>query len=110
LGVDKEEKERILTELGGLPEKIYDELLHEHLQQTKARCVQIQHALQSDNFEDAYQIAHSIKGASGNLRMQTLYDAALAVEIGAKSGEPKDTLLSKQSFLQQCTDDLISTI
>jgi len=105
--MNKEDKARILAELGGLPEKIYDELVTEHLQQTKARCSQIRYALDSDNLEDAHQIAHTIKGASGNLRLQTLYDAALAIEIGVKTGEPKEVLLEKQAHLEKSTDDLI---
>ena len=109
--MNQEEKQNILAELGGLSEDIYDELLKEHLEQTGVRCQEIDAALVAEDIDQAGHIAHSIKGASGNLRLHELYDKAKAVEQSAKNKEDVDSIRLKLDLLhrvtEKCKSDLL---
>jgi len=90
--MDKEEKAKVLVELGGIDEGIYDSLVAEHLNQTKDRCLEIRKFLDENDIEQVADLAHSVKGSSGNLRLQRLYEAAQELEAAAKSGDASTSL------------------
>lgn len=105
--MEKAEKEKILQELGGLSAEIYDSLCAEHLEQTKTRCTHIAQALEKDNLEAVGDLAHSIKGASGNLRLHALFESALALERSAKDGQSKEEVRAKYQQLEECLQSLM---
>jgi HPt (histidine-containing phosphotransfer) domain-containing protein len=96
-----------LQELGGLSEEIYDSLCKEHLEQTLTRCAQIEEAIAAERITEAGEIAHSIKGASGNLRLHTLYESALELERAAKDGASQETVRAKFQQLEACLKSFI---
>lgn len=105
--LEKAEKEKILQELGGLSEEIYDSLCGEHLEQTKTRCARIEQALEKEKFEEVGDLAHSIKGASGNLRLHALFESARALERSAKDGASKDEVRATYQQLAECLKSLM---
>jgi len=90
--MDREQKAKVLAELGGIDEGIYDSLVAEHLNQTKERCLEIRKFLSDNDIEQVADLAHSVKGSSGNLRLQGLYDAAQKLEQAAKNEDAVTSL------------------
>ena len=87
-----EEKQKILQELGGIPEEFYDELIVEFKQQYKAQVAEIREALKTADLTRARLSAHSLSGTSGNLRLTRLHQAAKALEMAIKEGQGPDVI------------------
>jgi HPt (histidine-containing phosphotransfer) domain-containing protein len=70
-----------------ITEEIYDELLVEFLADADEELAALDAALRTTDFPKASSVAHSLKGMAGNLRLDTCYNIALAIESAAKAGD-----------------------
>lgn len=84
--MDRAQKEKILQELGGLPEEVYDQLCRELLSQIDGFIGDMEKALAGGNYGEAAKIAHFIKGATANLRLYNIRDGAMSIEKACKGG------------------------
>ncbi|MBF0252425.1 MAG: Hpt domain-containing protein [Candidatus Omnitrophica bacterium] len=99
--MDKIEKQRILEELGGFPEDIYDDLVGEFIKQAKEEIVTLKKHIKTNNAEDGARIAHSIKGSSANLRLNEMQEIAKKLEMGLKEGAEPMSLLPDAEELER---------
>jgi len=90
--MDREEKKKILEELGGIPEELYNELVHDFLAQAHAQVQEISEALHKNDFLTAAKVAHSLKGSSGNLRIHAVQNIAQRIELQAKENADRKAL------------------
>lgn len=74
-----------LAENVGLDVEDYNELFELYMQTTSSDLEQLKSALDVGDAEKAHERAHSIKGASGNLGLTELYEAARAIDDRAIS-------------------------
>ncbi len=84
--MDRSQKEKILRELGGLPEEVYDQLCRELLSQIDGLIGDLENAITGGNYDEAAKIAHFIKGATGNLRLYHIHEGAVSIEKACKCG------------------------
>ncbi|MFA6216379.1 MAG: Hpt domain-containing protein [Candidatus Omnitrophota bacterium] len=87
--MEKSEKQKILEELGGITEDFYNELLVCFISQTQNYLVELRGILGSEDFARIAAIAHSIKGSSANLRLNTIQQIAREIEVSAKEKKDK---------------------
>jgi two-component system, sensor histidine kinase and response regulator len=87
--MDQETKIRIAEELGGLPVEVIDELLGAFFTQTEGEMTCLKEAMGRDDIDSIMKIAHSIKGAAGNLRVNSVQELARIIEMNAKEGYDK---------------------
>ena len=73
-----------LAENLGLDVEDYNELFDLYMQTTSSDLEQLKSALDSGDAEKAHEKAHSIKGASGNLGLTELFEAAKAIDDRAR--------------------------
>lgn len=76
----------------GLPrvannKKLYKRLLLQVADQAPATCEKLTAAVMSGDLNAVRESAHSLKGASGNLAITTVYESCEALETAAKSGD-----------------------
>lgn len=76
----KKEKQKILEELGGIPEDLYDRLVCNLIAQIHEQITKLKAALDRDDYNSIAQSAHFIKGASVNLRIHKIYEIAKSME------------------------------
>ena len=81
------DRARIIAELG-LDAEIVNELVTEFVTQTEETLKALEAAVAAGDFTAISDTAHSIKGSSGNLRMDDLYNLCKETEMNAKG--PKD--------------------
>lgn len=103
-----EEKKRILSELGGLPEEVYNSLVLELITQTDQKVSEIKQALQDNDFDVIAKLAHSVKGAAGNLRIFAVHEAARDVEMEAKESRRGLLIEEKLAAIISCLAELRS--
>ena len=84
--MESERKREILEELGGIPEEVYDDLVKEFLDQARTEISAIRESLKKGISDEAAQLAHSIKGAAANLRLEEISDLAKNIELGLREG------------------------
>jgi HPt (histidine-containing phosphotransfer) domain-containing protein len=82
--MNKDEKEKILDELGGIDEADYDVLVTELIQDIEKRLAELESAIKADDFIGVSKIAHAIKGEAGNLRIYKIEALAKTLESEAK--------------------------
>ncbi len=82
------DKSKILEELGGIAEDLYDSLVEEYLSSVKKKIEEIYLLIENGNYAEAAKEVHSIKGASANLRLYNLYDFCLKAEEELKASLP----------------------
>lgn len=99
--MDKAEKEKILDELGGVSEADYDTLVAELIGQLEEQVIELAAAANRDNFEAIARIAHTIKGASGNLRVYKIQETAKSLESAAKDKQSKTEIAAALGVLGQ---------
>ena len=87
-----EEKQKVLQELGGIPEEFYDELLTEFKKQHTAQIVEIREALGGGDLAKARTAAHSLSGSAANLRLYKTHQAAKALELSLKEAQARDVI------------------
>jgi HPt (histidine-containing phosphotransfer) domain-containing protein len=72
-----------LSDALGLDESEYIELLHLFVESGKSDLEKLQTALADLDFQQIIQSAHTLKGASGNLGLLDIYEAAAQIERNA---------------------------
>ncbi len=95
------EKQKILEELGGIPEEVYDDLVKELIEQSKGEVVQLKELMQANKPTEAACTAHSIKGASANMRITDISEVAKKIELSLKDGVDPATLMSDLEELER---------
>jgi HPt (histidine-containing phosphotransfer) domain-containing protein len=87
--MDRAEKQRILQELGGISEDLYDELIGNLISQVHEQIPKLKGCLNNDDYNGIAESAHFIKGSAGNLRIHTIHNIAKSIEEAA-SQDKKD--------------------
>ncbi len=95
------DKQKILEELGGLPEEIYDELCQGFLEDAKSKMILLKIAVDETDYEKMKSFAHSLKGAAANLRLLDIQEAAYQFEDAAKMTVMEEELLRLFNVLDQ---------
>lgn len=95
------DKIKILEELGGLSEEVYDQLCVLFIDDAKIKIAELKTAIQILNYDQIKLLAHSIKGASGNLRIIHIQATAQQLEQAAINHNPKNQLQILISSLEQ---------
>ena len=92
-----------------ISEKEYDEMLAEFAVQADETISSIGNAIGQGKIEEAERFAHSLKGVSGNLRLDDCYLIASAIDACLKKGPPEsvDRLLSD---LKKAVDEVRHSI
>jgi len=70
----------------GLKEDEYMELIDLFVEIGRSDLEKLQAAIDEGNPEMAADVAHSLKGAAGNLGILDLYDSAAEIEMNAREG------------------------
>ena len=99
------DRQKALDELG-IPEDIYDELLHIFIAQTDLEIHDLTDAVQSQNLEKAAKTAHSIKGSAVNLRIDDIHNLAKEIESDAKGNKDIKSIAEKTSKLKAMFEEL----
>jgi HPt (histidine-containing phosphotransfer) domain-containing protein len=99
--MDKAEKQKILAELTYLSEEVYDELLGILLLQAEEKITELKAAAEKDDFSSIAKIAHSLKGSSGNLRVNTIYEPAKSMELIARENPDKQKIVGDIVHLEE---------
>ena len=73
-------------------EEIIYEILNDFLNDTETQLIRLKEEVIQKNYSQVAEIAHSIKGASGNLRINTLYEMAKKIEFMGKKKELTEAL------------------
>ena len=101
-----------LAENIGLEEDEFLELVKLFVKTTASDLNKLQSAIDERNLKEVIEAAHSVKGASGNLGFQEMYDLAKGIEMNARknslNGAWKALKLLKEKF-SQIENDLKST-
>lgn len=92
---------RILQELGGLPEDIYDSLVNDLIGQIENQLVSLETALEAGKFDIFFQVAHSLSGAAGNLRLTSLREVLYAMEVEVRGEKDRDVLAKQLDTLKE---------
>lgn len=91
--MEKEMKMRVLEELGGIPEEIYDNLVVELYSLAKGQVEKIREYAESAQWEELARVAHSLKGSAANLRLDSLSETARSLEFfGRDPGDVSEAL------------------
>lgn len=104
--MDRGEKLRACEELGGISEEAYDDLLRLHAGTTRQQVASLAKACERGDLGAARDLAHAIKGASANLRLDFLSQAAKAVERAIDHQHPEDRITVALAGLRQSLSDL----
>lgn len=77
---------KVLGEILGLEEDEYRELIELFMETGQADLNQLKIALDAGDAETVSRRAHTLSGASGNLRIMELHEAAKRIELAADDG------------------------
>lgn len=78
------EKAKILSDLGDISEDVYDDLVRDLCGQVKVTGAEMRAAVVTGNFKKLAELAHFLKGAAANLRIERINEAAKNIETLAK--------------------------
>jgi len=104
--MERREKLRACEELGDIPEQAYDELLRLHADTTREQVASLTAAFERGDLKSVRELAHAIKGASANLRLDSLTRVAKAVEEAVDRKLPADRIARALSGLRESLSDL----
>ncbi|MCP4660846.1 MAG: Hpt domain-containing protein [bacterium] len=104
--MDRGEKLRACEELGGIPEEAYDDLLRLHAETTRPQVASLASAFERGDCDAVRELAHAIKGASANLRLDSLSRGAKAVEEAVDRKLPVDRIAAALAGLRRSLSDL----
>ena len=98
-----------LSENLGLEEDEYSEMLDLFFQSGGADIVRIEQALKEANAERVHEAAHSLKGSSGSLSLDNIFDLASAIDGKSRQGilEGLDELALE---LHRSYDELVNAV
>ena len=100
-----EKKRKILEDLGGIKEEVYDSLVNEFIADARNNMKELEKAINENDQVVSARIAHTIKGASGNLRLYSIQEASRSLEKNIKEGAPGEAV--KKAFNLLC-DSLVN--
>jgi HPt (histidine-containing phosphotransfer) domain-containing protein len=80
------DKSRALQDFG-ITVDILDEMLKEFVVQAEDNGRVIENLVGGGDFAAAARVAHSLKGVSGNMRLDNCYKTAVALETSVKAGD-----------------------
>jgi|WetSurMetagenome_2_1015567.scaffolds.fasta_scaffold211004_3 HPt (histidine-containing phosphotransfer) domain-containing protein len=92
-----------------ITEQIYDELLTDFVVQADERIKAFESAVKNNDRKEAADIAHSLKGVAGNLRLDDCYNIARSIEIALKGNE-RATLDSEIANLKKAVAEIRTVI
>jgi HPt (histidine-containing phosphotransfer) domain-containing protein len=92
-----------------ITEKEYDELLVEFVAQADEKIIGIEASLREGNLQEAAQLAHSLKGVSGNMRLDDCYRFSSAID-GALKNIPPLPIDASLSDLKSAVDEVRKSI
>lgn len=103
--IDKTQKKKILEELGGIDEACYDELVKEFIVLADKMILEAEKLLREDNLDGVSKTAHSIKGSSGNLRINTIYEIAKLFEtVAYEKKDKKEVAAAFEKLVLELSD------
>ena len=82
--MDRSIKAKILEELGGISETIYDDLVKEFTEEAQRSLAVFTSSISKGDHEAVARLAHTLKGSSGNLRLYDIQEAAKYLEGAAR--------------------------
>jgi len=88
--LDNTEVIKGITDAFGLSAKDAQELLHSYLEDIFEELKKLKSAFEAKDLEMIAKIAHSVKGASGNLRVNKMYELSAELEQAAKQNNIED--------------------
>jgi HPt (histidine-containing phosphotransfer) domain-containing protein len=100
-----------LAENIGLEEDEFLELVKLFVTTTASDLNKLQSAIDERNMKEVIEVAHSIKGASGNLGFQEMYDLTQGIEMNARKNSLDgawEALKSLKEKFSQIENDLKS--
>jgi len=77
-----------------ISEQLYDELLHDLVDNIRSALAQLEPALRAHDFDRVATLAHMVKGSAASLRVQSVRAAAEALEARSRNN-PHGTQLEK---------------
>jgi HPt (histidine-containing phosphotransfer) domain-containing protein len=100
--VDKQQKMKVLEELGGIPEEIFDELFTLFIEKTTELLKDLRSAMGNNDKERVAQLVHTIKGSASNLRFTSFAECAFFVEKALREGQDVSAALRdlEEEFLR----------
>ncbi len=78
--MDREEKLKLIADLGGIPEDAFDELFNTSIQEIKDELININNAFATLDIEMIQKSAHTIKGVSINFGLVHVHSASKKLE------------------------------
>lgn len=96
--IPEEDRKRALEDLE-IPEEIYDELIEDFIEMANEEMDKIRELLKTDdNLAPIKKVAHSIKGAAANLRLEPSRLISAAMELDSPS---YDDIKNKMTALEK---------
>jgi HPt (histidine-containing phosphotransfer) domain-containing protein len=92
-----------------LTEEQYDEMLGEFVTQAEEAVSALESAVPEGRTTEAADVAHSLKGVAGNLRLDDCYAIARDIELALKGNVP-GTVESEISNLKKAVEEIRSVI
>ena len=89
--------------------ELYKKLLLSFYQDNKEKTQKIKQALQTNNFNTARHLAHSVKGVSGNISAKRLYAAARSLELELNQ-EPRGNLPELLDQFTTAMDEVMNSL
>lgn len=88
----KKTKEQILKELGKLPESVYDELVNDFITLAESKKEEFERLIEADDYDELMKLAHFVRGAATNLRLEEIGEILAAMEFKSKSRKDKEEI------------------
>lgn len=92
-----------------ITEEVYDELLADFVAQAEEKTKDIESTVKRGGIKEAADIAHSLKGVAGNLRLDDCYNIARSIELALK-GNTLETIESEVSNLKKAVKEIRAVI
>ena len=85
--MDKAEKDKVLQELGNLPEEIYNEIGRDFVVIARRQAGLLAEAAKIQDLQTIAGLSHTLKGSSGNLRLRKIQALAIEIEQSVKKND-----------------------
>ncbi len=99
-------RQEALAELQ-IPEELYDELLHDLVDNTESALARLEGALGANDFDQVAALAHMIKGSAATLRVEKIRAIAEDLEADGRSNgdgtEIEKHMVELKSALEELT-------
>ncbi|MDD4003813.1 MAG: Hpt domain-containing protein [Elusimicrobiaceae bacterium] len=99
-------KAEILAELGNLPAEIYDKLVEKFKTISADQLDRLEECVKTGNTAEGGDLAHSMKGAAANLRLEPIYARVIALEKDIKAGKQLPAIAPKLTALRKLVEKL----